>query len=85
MSTINMLDAKTHLSKLVGDVESGAVEEVIIARNGKPAAKLVPIGKTRGSGKRLGLLKGRFKAMSLEEFNASDDAVAALFSGQEQN
>lgn len=85
MSTINMLDAKTHLSKLVGDVESGAVEEVIIARNGKPAAKLVPIGKTRGSGKRLGLLKGRFKAMTLEEFNASDDAVAALFSGPEQN
>ncbi len=85
MSTINMLDAKTHLSKLVGDVESGAVEEVIIARNGKPAAKLVPIGKARSSGKRLGLLKGRFKAMSLEEFNASDEAVAALFGGQERS
>lgn len=84
MSTINMLDAKTHLSKLVGDVESGAVEEVIIARNGKPAAKLVPIGKARDSGKRLGLLKGRFKAMPLEEFNASDEAVAAFFSGQER-
>ncbi len=28
MSTVHMLDTKTHLSKLVGDVESGAVDEV---------------------------------------------------------
>ncbi len=83
MSTINMLDAKTHLSKLVGDVESGAVEEIVIARNGKPAARLVPIGKARGAGRRLGLLKGRFKAMPLEDFNANDETVAALFDGQE--
>jgi prevent-host-death family protein len=85
MSTVNMLDAKTHLSKLVGDVESGAVEEVVIARNGKPAARLVPIGRARAGGKRLGLLAGRFKPMSLEDFNASDEAVAALFGGPERD
>lgn len=85
MSTINMLDAKTHLSKLVGDVESGAVEEIVIARNGKPAARLVPIGKARGAGKRLGLLKGRFPPMSLEAFNAADDDVAKLFKGEAQD
>lgn len=85
MSTVNMLDAKTHLSKLVGDVESGAVDEVVIARNGKPAAKLVPVGKARGSGKRLGLLTGRFPPMSLEEFSAKDDTVAALFRGEVQD
>lgn len=84
MPTINMLDAKTHLSKLVGDVESGAVDEVVIARNGKPAARLVPIGKAHGAGQRLGLLKGRFPAMSLEDFNADDEAVAALFADPER-
>ncbi|MCB1993661.1 MAG: type II toxin-antitoxin system prevent-host-death family antitoxin, partial [Geminicoccaceae bacterium] len=39
-----MLEAKTQLSKLVEAVESGAEAEIVIARNGKPAAKLVPIG-----------------------------------------
>lgn len=82
MSTINMLDAKTHLSKLVGDVESGAVDEVIIARNGKPAARLVPVRKTANAGKRLGLLKGRFPTLSLDDFNADDDVVGALFAGK---
>jgi prevent-host-death family protein len=36
-----MLEAKTNLSKLVYAVESGSEKEVVIARNGKPAAKLV--------------------------------------------
>ena len=43
MTVVNMLDAKTRLSKLVEAVESGAEREIIIARNGKPAARLVPI------------------------------------------
>jgi prevent-host-death family protein len=46
---VNVHHAKTHLSKLISAAESG--EEVIIARNGKPAVKLVvvtpPIRKSR--------------------------------------
>jgi prevent-host-death family protein len=38
-TVVNTHEAKTHLSKLLGLVEKG--EEVIIARNGKPIAKLV--------------------------------------------
>jgi prevent-host-death family protein len=38
--TINMHEAKTHLSKLVMAVEDG--EEIVIARKGVPVAKLVP-------------------------------------------
>jgi prevent-host-death family protein len=41
MIIINMHEAKTHFSKLVNTVMQG--EEVIIAKAGKPAAKLVPI------------------------------------------
>ena len=41
MTTVNMLDAKTRLSRLVEAVESGAETEIIIARNGKPAAVIV--------------------------------------------
>ena len=43
MPTVNMLEAKTNLSRLVESVESGAETEIVIARNGKPAARLVPI------------------------------------------
>jgi prevent-host-death family protein len=46
---VNIHHAKTHLSKLIAAAESG--EEVIIARNGKPAVKLVlvapPVRKSR--------------------------------------
>lgn len=37
---VNIHEAKTHLSRLVERAESG--EEIVIARGGKPVAKLVP-------------------------------------------
>ena len=46
MLTVNVHEAKTHLSRLLARVEAG--EEVVIARNGKPVARLVrckPKGK----------------------------------------
>ena len=56
MTTVNMHDAKTHFSKLIARIESG--EEIIIARAGRPVARLVPLaGKTP---KRIpGTAKGR--------------------------
>ena len=38
---VSVYDAKTHLSRLLGDVEAG--QEVTITRHGKPVARLVPI------------------------------------------
>lgn len=40
MVTVNVHEAKTHLSWLLAEAEAG--EDVVIARNGKPVAKLVP-------------------------------------------
>jgi len=37
--TVNMLEAKTHLSRLVEAIETGAAIEVVIARNGRPVAR----------------------------------------------
>jgi prevent-host-death family protein len=48
---VNIHHAKTHLSKLIAAVESG--EEVIIARAGKPAVKLVIVAPVRKSRKHL--------------------------------
>jgi prevent-host-death family protein len=57
MPIVNMLEAKSTLSRLVEAVESGVETEIIIARNGKPAARLVPIAKP-GRAIRFGLAKG---------------------------
>lgn len=85
MPTVNMLEAKTSLSKLVESVESGAVAEVIIARNGKPAARLVPIkAEKKAPQRRLGLAEGKYRSMSLEEFNAMDAEIERLFLGEDK-
>ena len=54
MSTLNVHEAKTHLSRLLDRVEAG--EEVVIARSGRPIARLVPIHR---DGRVLGGDEGR--------------------------
>jgi prevent-host-death family protein len=76
MIAINMLDAKSNLSRLVDAVESGAEREIIIARNGRPAARLVPI-KPAGAGKRIGIAKGKFTVP--DDIDGDNAAIAALF------
>ena len=44
LDTVNVHEAKTHLSRLLERVERG--QEIVIARAGKPVAKLVPIDDT---------------------------------------
>ncbi|MFA7506487.1 MAG: type II toxin-antitoxin system Phd/YefM family antitoxin, partial [Burkholderiaceae bacterium] len=60
MSSVNMLQAKSSLSRLVEAIESGREREIIIARNGRPAAKLVPMD-AMPAGKRIGVAKGKFE------------------------
>jgi antitoxin (DNA-binding transcriptional repressor) of toxin-antitoxin stability system len=78
MLTVNMLEAKSSLSRLVDAIERGVESEVVIARNGRPAARLVPIGPPQ-QGMRVGVAKGKFVlADSIDEHN---EEVAALFLG----
>lgn len=79
MTTVNMFEAKSNLSRLVEAVESGAEKEIIIARNGKPVARLAPIGQTP-PGKRIGVAKGKFKAPA--SIHADDEIVAEMFLGK---
>lgn len=76
MSTVNMLEAKTHLSRLVESLEAGAETEIIIARNGRPAARLVPIGR-QAAGRRIGVARGEFTPPAPDD--TLDEAVADLF------
>lgn len=43
MPSVNMLQAKSSLSRLVEAIEQGQEREIVITRNGRPAAKLVSI------------------------------------------
>jgi prevent-host-death family protein len=83
MTTVNMLEAKTSLSKLVEAVESGAETEIIIARNGKPAAKLVALTAEPTKKRRLGLLAGKYPSMDFEAFQAMDAEIEAMFLGED--
>lgn len=55
---VNMHEAKTHLSRLAERAAKG--EEIVIARSGRPLAKLVPIGDERRP-RKLGLWKGKVR------------------------
>ena len=72
---VTVHEAKTHLSRLLDDV--GAGMEVIIAKAGKPVARLIPITVSVKQ-KRLGLLKGKIKIAG--DFNAplADDVLATF-------
>jgi prevent-host-death family protein len=58
MKAVNIHEAKTHFSRLVERAEAG--EEIVIARAGKPVARLVPLAAASRS-RRPGLLKGRIR------------------------
>ena len=45
---VGMLQAKTHLSRLVLALEAGAVEEILIARHGRPVARLTRLRAAAG-------------------------------------
>ena len=77
METVNIHDAKTRLSSLIERVEAG--EEIVIARAGRPVARLAPLVSRRRR-RKLGALDGRFRIP--EDFNAPlPKALLKAFSG----
>ncbi len=72
-TTVNIHEAKTHLSRLLSRVQDG--EEIIIARAGKPLARLTPLSNRERGMREPGLAKGRitrafFEPLSAEEQDA---------------
>lgn len=80
MKQMNIHKAKTELSKLIERAEAG--EQIVIARAGKPAAKLVPLNRARGH-RRLGLLDGKFRIP--DNFNAPlPESIIRSFEGKKR-
>ncbi len=76
---VNVHHAKTNLSKLLFRVEAG--QEIVIARNGKPVARLVPVEMPRRKVYKPGALKGRIEIPPdfLEPDTEADQAIENLF------
>jgi len=78
MRQFNIHEAKPHFSKLVNAAAAG--EEIVIAKAGKPIARLVPLAQPSRPRKK-GLLEGRIK-IGPEFDQPLCDAVIASFEGR---
>jgi len=78
MEKINVHDAKTHFSRLLDRAQDG--EEFVIAKAGKPVARLGPLRKPAKK-RRLGILNGKFRIP--ENFNAPlPESLLRAFEGR---
>ncbi len=78
MPSINIHEAKTHLSRFVEEAASG--REIVIARAGKPVARLVALEPAGSAPRELGLGRGQFKIPA--DFDHRDQtSVEAMFYG----
>jgi len=78
MDTVNLYEAKTNLSQLVERAARG--EEIVIAKAGRPLARLVPLAK-RTSPRPLGLLAGEVE-LGPDFDDPLPDAMKRAFEGQ---
>lgn len=79
MASVNVHEAKTHLSRLLERVERG--ETVVIARAGRPVARLVPLEDPAAvASRRLGFLRDRVHVP--DDFDRmGEDEIADAFEG----
>lgn len=75
-SQVNVHEAKTHLSRLLEQVERG--DEIVIARNGRPVARLVPAIERRPP-RKPGAWRGQ--VWMADDFDATPDVVVDPFYG----
>ena len=75
-TTVNVHEAKTHLSRLLDAVEAG--EDVVIARAGKPIARLVPVA-ARTEPRAPGSWRGR--VIIAADFYETPDELITAFHG----
>jgi prevent-host-death family protein len=75
MRTADIHEAKTRFSRLIDAAASG--EEIIIFRDGKPAARLAPMERAKVT-RRLGGLKGKVRIADDFDAPLPDDVIAAF-------
>jgi prevent-host-death family protein len=75
MAQVGMDEAKTKLSQLVERAEAG--EEILIARNGKPVVRLIPVSATNSFASIRGAFRGQIHIA--DDFDELPDDIAEAF------
>ncbi|RCS59389.1 type II toxin-antitoxin system Phd/YefM family antitoxin [Parvibium lacunae] len=75
MQPVSMLQAQSSLSRLVETIKQGKAREIVITRNGRAVAKLVPIEQSSRNA-RLGVAKGQFVVP--DDIDANNQQIAQL-------
>ncbi|AOO83513.1 type II toxin-antitoxin system Phd/YefM family antitoxin [Bosea vaviloviae] len=78
MKTVNIHAAKTHLSRLVEEAAAG--DEIILAKHGKPIARLVPLA-AEPKKRELGRLAGKIKVPDNFDDPLPDEALKLFLGG----
>jgi len=79
MKQVNVYEAKTRLSALLDEVSKGAT--FVIAKSGKPVARLCPIEPRKRRKSRIGFMKGKIKFAP--DFDAPlPEEIIKLFEGE---
>ena len=73
MTQVNMLEAKTNLTKLIKLLETKQEDEIIIARNGNPIAVIQLFEKKNT--RRTGRFNGQYNSMTQEEFDSVNKEI----------
>ncbi len=79
MTQVNMLEAKTDLSKLVKMLETKQEEVIYLSRNGTAVVQMTLV-PPKNKNKRIGVAEGKFRVP--DEFAAWDKEVEEMFEGE---
>jgi len=77
MQIVNVYEAKTHLSRLLEQAAAG--EEIVIAKAGKPLARLIPYQEEKRP-REPGYWRGRVRIA--DDFDELPESIAAAFKGE---
>jgi prevent-host-death family protein len=80
MATFNIHEAKTHLSRLIERLADG--EEIVIAKAGKPVAKLIPFTENKEP-RKPGAWKGKIWLAPDWDSDETNEEIARLFYGED--
>ena len=75
----NIYEAKSHLSKLIAQVEAG--EEIVLSRSGKPVARIIPWIEPVQSIRKLGALAGKIEEAP-DAWDFDQDDLSSLMAAE---
>jgi antitoxin (DNA-binding transcriptional repressor) of toxin-antitoxin stability system len=81
MPVVDILEAESNFQRLFEAIETGKEKEIVIARDGRPVAKLVPVNSPP-VGKRIGAAKGKF--VIPDTIDADNELIEKLFYGESE-